>query len=83
MTGLKLIGTHAAVLLAALTVYFGLAYSFGLAAGTDAALLEPWLFAWAGTASIALAVTLATFAFDISDAIALMWTRRARGRHAR
>ena len=83
MTGLKVIGMHAAVLLAAVAVYFGAGYAFGYAAGTDAALLEPWMLAWAGTASIALAVTLATFAFDISEAVALSMIRRRRGRHAR
>lgn len=80
---IKTIGMFASVCLAALTAYFGFTYSFGLAAGTPDEALHSWLWAWAGTASIALAVTLATFAFDISDAIALTFTRRSRGRHAR
>ena len=80
---LKTFGMYASLCLAAITVYFGFAYSFGLAAGTAAEILDSWLWAWAGTASIALAVTLATFAFDISDAVALSFTRRRRGRHAR
>lgn len=80
---LKTIGMYASLCLAALTAYFGFTYSFGLAAGTPAETLDSWLWAWAGTASIALAVTLATFAFDISDAVALSFTRRRRGRHAR
>lgn len=79
----KTIGMYASLCLAALTVYFGFAYSFGLAAGTDPETLDSWLWAWAGTASIGLAVTLATFAFDISEAVALSTIRRRRGRHAR
>lgn len=80
---IKTIGMYASLCLAALTAYFGFTYSFGLAAGTTDDALTPWLWAWAGTASIALAVTLATFAFDISEAVALSFTRRRRGRHAR
>lgn len=83
MTGLKAIGAHLVVMLAALTIYFGLAYTFGYAAGTDAAVLEPWLWAWAGTASLSLAVTLATFCIEISDYLAALWTPTPRGRHAR
>lgn len=83
MTGLKVIGMHAAVLLAAVAVYFGAGYAFGYAAGTDAALLEPWALAWAGSTSIALAVTLATFAVDIAEHIAVFWAPTPRGRHAR
>ena len=80
---IKTFGMYASLCLAAITVYFGFAYSFGLAAGTAAEILESWLWAWAGTASIALAVTLTTFAFDISEAVALSTIRRRRGRHAR
>ena len=81
---LKTFGMYASLCLAAITVYFGFAYSFGLAADTAAEILDSWLWAWAGTASIALAVTLATFAFDISEAVALSTIRRRRrGRHAR
>ena len=83
MTGLKVIGMHAAVLLAAVSVYFAAGYGFGYAAGTDAAVLEPWLWAWAGTASITLAATLATFCIEISDYLAALWTPTPRGRHAR
>ena len=79
----KTIGIYGSLCLAAIAVYFGFAYSFGLAAGTPAETLESWLWAWAGTASIALAVTLTTFAFDISEAVALSTIRRRRGRHAR
>lgn len=80
---LKTFGMYASLCLAAITVYFGFAYSFGLAAGTAAEILDSWLWAWAGTASIALAVTLTTFAFDISEAVALSTIRRRRGRRAR
>ena len=80
---LKTFGMYASLCLAAITVYFGFAYSFGLAADTAAEILDSWLWAWAGTASIALAVTLATFAFDISEAVALSTIRRRRGRNAR
>ena len=83
MTGLKAIGAHAALMLAAVTVYLGLSYSFGYAAGTEAHVLEPWLWGWAGTASLALAVTLATFIVEISEYIAALWTPTPRGRHAR
>ena len=54
----KTIGIYASLCLAAIAVYFGFAYSFGLAAGTNPEILDSWLWAWAGTASIALAVTL-------------------------
>lgn len=80
---IKTIGMFASLCLSAIAVYFGFAYSFGLAAGTAAEILDSWLWAWAGTASIALAVTLTTFAFDISEAVALSAIRRRRGRNAR
>lgn len=83
MSALKTIGAYIVVLLTALAAYFGFTYTFGYAAGTDAATLEPWLWAWAGTASIALAVTLATFCIEISDYLAAAWTPAPRGRHAR
>ena len=79
----KTFGMYASLCLAAIAVYFGFTYSFGLAAGTPAETLSSWLWAWAGTASIALAVTLATFAFDISEAVAMSTIRRRRGRYAR
>ena len=80
---IKTFGMYASLCLSAIAVYFGFAYSFGLAAGTDPEILDSWLWAWAGTASIALAVTLTTFAFDISEAVALSTIRRRRGRNAR
>lgn len=83
MSTLKTIGAYIVVMLTALTAYFGFAYTFGYAAGTASHILEPWLWAWAGTASIALAVTLATFCIEISDYLAALWAPTPRGRHAR
>lgn len=83
MSTLKTIGAYIVVMLTALTAYFGFTYTFGYAAGTEAYLLEPWLWAWAGTASLTLAVTLATFCIEISDYLAALWAPTPRGRHAR
>lgn len=83
MNAAKQIGANVALVGAAFSVFLGFGYTLGVMNGNPVEDNAAWLWYWAGVSSLTLAVTLATFAFDIANTLEASWTSGPRGRHAR
>lgn len=83
MSAAKAVSAHIALAVAALSVFFGAGLVVNTIAGYPVEELEAWSLMWAGTSSIALALTLATYVVEITAYLESVWTPTPRGRHAR